>query len=528
MNPKLNILCIGGGISGLLFAIKAAEYAHVHLIVKDGLYNSNSYQAKGGIAAPFADNDSADEHIKDTIITGAGLCDEKAVHFMIKNARHCILELIEMGIKFTKNEKNILDLSREGGHRHDRIVHSKDETGKAVIETLVDIVRKHPNIYIYENHFVLDLIVQNDNCCGATILNQTENVSYNFYADIVVLASGGVGYLYLLNTNPNTATGDGYALAYRVGAKISNMEFLQFHPTMLYLHKREENILISEALRGAGAELKKKDGNSFMHKYHPMGSLAPRDIVTRSMIKEMRKDQANFLYLDATTIGNERLQTEFPYIYNTCKKYGIDISTQIIPIVPAAHYMCGGVVANLNGETTIPNLYAIGEVACTGVHGANRLASNSLLEGLVFADATASYIKHKHIVPHHFGDRSRYPIAKKMNSIGIELNLHISFDIEKLQSLMWDNAGIVRNEKNLETAKNSIQQYEDELLKIMKYNQNSRKYYELLNMVQAGLLIIQAALLREGSIGTHYREAISPENFEQGKKEEYAYLLSVL
>jgi len=492
---------VGGGISGLTFALKAVAFAKVYLIAKDGLYISNSYQAKGGIAAVFADNDSVDAHIQDTLVAGEGLCNNHAVNFMIRNAKESIIELLRLGVDFTQDHHRNLDLSKEGGHRHNRIVHAKDETGKHVIETLVKLVREHPNIYIYENHFAIDLIIENGECCGATILDQDKNEIYKLFADKTILATGGAAQVYALNTNPNSASGDGFAMAYRVGAEISNMEFVQFHPTMLYLKNQEENILISEALRGAGAELKNLDGSIFMNKYHPMGSLAPRDIVTRSMIKEMQKCHSDFLYLDATHIENGLLETEFPYIYNICKKYGIDISKRMIPVAPAAHYICGGVNTDLTGRTSVPNLFAIGEVACTGVHGANRLASNSLLEGLVFANAAAMYIQYSPIGIHEYYKHIITHVTEEKPP-----KSSISVDLKKIQSLMWANVGIVRNEEALNKAKYTLKKWEGELLDINPKNTLSRDNCELLNMVQTSLLITEAAIVRKESIGTHYRD----------------------
>lgn len=499
----MEIICVGGGISGLYFAIKAAEFASVTIYTKDELSKSNSYHAKGGIAAPFGDNDSISYHIQDTLRAGDRLCNEKAVAYMIQNSLRCIEDLVTLGTGFNKNENRQFDLSREGGHSRNRIVHIKDETGKEVINRLIHIVRNHPNITIKENHFVLDLIIENNSVIGASVLNTHSHAIENHYADVMVLATGGAGNLYSFNTNPPSATGDGYALAHRAGATMMNMEFVQFHPTMLYLPNNEDNILISEALRGAGAQLKDLEGIQFMYKYHAMGSLAPRDIVARSMLKEMKREGSDFLYLDATLIGEKKLQEEFPFIYTACKKYNIDISKEMIRVVPAAHYICGGVATGIDAKTSINRLYAIGEVACTGVHGANRLASNSLLEGIVFAASAAISIKEnlKPLIQKDSKIHNNY--TEKLQSIELIIPAVTQSDI---QQLMWNNLGIVRNPAGMKLAENQLYIWEQKLISEIEIHGRTRQLYELLNMVQTALLITSFALQRTENRGTHYAE----------------------
>ncbi|MBI3258601.1 MAG: L-aspartate oxidase [Ignavibacteriae bacterium] len=498
----LEIICIGGGVSGLYFAIKAAEFATVTIYTKDELPKSNSYHAKGGIAAPFGDNDSTSYHIHDTLIAGAGLCNEKAVTYMIQNSLRCIEDLETLGTEFNKDENLQFDLSREGGHSHNRIVHIKDETGKEVINRLIHLARNHPNIKIKEHHFVLELITEDNSVIGASILNTQTLSIENHYAEIVVLATGGAGNLYTFNTNPPSATGDGYALANRAGATMMNMEFVQFHPTMLYLPNREDNILISEAVRGAGAQLKDSKVIQFMYKYHTMGSLAPRDIVARSMLKEMQHEGSDFLYLDATSLGEKKLQDDFPFIYNACKKYDIDSSKEMIRVVPAAHYICGGVATDIDAKTSVNRLYAIGEVACTGVHGANRLASNSLLEGIVFADAAADSIKNMKIPKLKKSVLNKY-YHEEPQDIEQVISTVSQSDI---QQLMWNNLGIVRNPTAMKSAENQLNIWRQTLVSEIKIQGRSYQLNELLNMVETAMLITSFALNRTENKGTHYAE----------------------
>jgi len=499
----MEIICIGGGISGLYFAIKAAEFASVTIYTKDELTMSNSYHAKGGIAAPFGDNDSISNHIQDTLLAGDTLCNERAVTFMIQNSLSYIEDLVTLGTEFNKDENLKFDLSREGGHRRNRIVHIKDETGKEIINRLTHIARNHPNIRIREHHFVLDLLLENDSVIGVSLLNSFLQTIENHYAEVTVLATGGAGNLYSVNTNPPSATGDGYALAYRAGATMMNMEFVQFHPTMLYLPNIKDNILISEALRGAGAQLKDSAGVQFMCKYHTMGSLAPRDIVSRCMLKEMQREGSDFLYLDATLIGEKKLQKEFPFIYNACKKYNIDIGKEMMKIVPAAHYICGGIATDLDAKTSIHRLYAIGEVACTGVHGANRLASNSLLEGIVFAASAATSIKENLETLERKGSKIHNHFAEKLESVKLIIS---TVTPSYIQKLMWNNLGVVRYPRRMKLAEDQLDIWEQQIISEIEIYGSTRQLYELLNMVQTAQLITCAALKRTENRGAHYTE----------------------
>ena len=379
-----DILVIGSGIAGLHYAIRCSAFARVLVVTKGKIGESNTMFAQGGIAAVFDEHDSTENHMNDTLVAGDGLCNEAAVRLIAENARQSILELCSYKVHFDKTQNGEFDLHREGGHSYARVVHTADATGKEVEDSLIKVVRNNKNISVLENHFAIDLITEDNTCIGATVIDQANNEISDIRAKITMLATGGAGQLFLQNTNPPIATGDGFAMAYRAGAAISNMEFVQFHPTTLYA-PGSETFLITEAIRGFGAELKTKDGRTFMENYHPLRSLAPRDIVSRSILAELKKSDEPCVYLDMREFKTEDIKKHFPNIYQKCVESGLDLQKDMIPVVPAAHYMCGGVVTDLNARTTVENLYACGEVSCTGVHGANRLASNSLLEGLVFS-----------------------------------------------------------------------------------------------------------------------------------------------
>ncbi len=434
-NKHTDFLVIGSGIAGLNFALQAAQYGKVGIVTKKELMESNSNYAQGGIAAVLDKNDNFEKHITDTLKAGCYLNDKKAVETMVRQAPREIKRLLDIGVGFAR-EQNQLSLTQEGGHSKKRIAHAKDATGKEIERALIYQVRHHKNIAIFESHFALDLIIQNNKCVGAGVLND-KNKPEIFLSKATILATGGAGQVYKRNSNPKIATGDGIAMAHRAGAKIRDMEFIQFHPTALAKHGKPA-FLLSETLRGEGGGLKNKHGQTFMKKYHPLKELAPRDIVARAIFSELKNGP---IYLDIRHKGVEFIKQRFPYIYNELWWYGIKMENDLIPVAPAAHFVCGGVHTNLNGETNIPGLFAFGEVAHTGVHGANRLASNSLLECMVFSSRTiksaVKYIK-KQKMPHI-----------KINSLKILKSPQNPCNQCKktIQNIMWANVGIVREKK---------------------------------------------------------------------------------
>jgi L-aspartate oxidase len=498
-SKTVDFLVIGGGVAGLRAAIELASKGSVLVLTKDKITESTTGYAQGGIAVALSDEDEVCIHYDDTIKAGDGLCKEDAVRIMVEEGPEYILELISWGAEFDRKDSN-LSFTREAAHTRRRILHSQgDSTGKEIERALIQKVRAYPSVSRFDFAFTLDLIVHDNRCIGATVLRG--NAVINIFANAVILATGGAGQLYSKTTNPMISTGDGLAIAYRAGALIVDMEFIQFHPTTLYSPGAPQ-FLLSEAMRGEGAVLKNIQGKMFMSEYHEMEELAPRDTVTRAIVSEMVKTQSKHVYLDLTHLDKNFIRTRFPQIYNTCLQYDIDITEDMIPVSPAAHYIMGGVKTNLHGETSIRGLFAAGEVACTGVHGANRLASNSLLEGLVFGaragKKAAGYINEARtdMSDAEFPDRE---------DAGGEASSARAFDTEKtrstLRQIMWNNAGIIRCKKSLLPARDWLKRWEF----IIGTSFQNRRESELKNMLTVAYLIIHSALFREGSVGAHFR-----------------------
>src|SRR5665213_2692098 len=511
---NFDFLVLGSGIAGLSFALKVAPLGRVAIVTKKSSAESNTNYAQGGIAAVTSKEDSVEIHVRDTLESGAGLCHEDVVRTIVQEGPARIAELIELGMKFSEREINgarELDLGREGGHSKRRILHAKDVTGREIERALLNAIAAQPNIEIFENHFAIDLITRHklegeaggepptNRCLGAYVLDKNAAVVETFAARSVLLATGGCGKVYLYTTNPDIATGDGVAMAYRAGAAVANMEFIQFHPTCLY-HPKAKSFLISEAVRGEGGILKSLDGKEFMDGVHAMKSLAPRDIVARAIESEMKKSGADHVLLDITHKPAQFIIERFPNIYQTCLRYGIDITREPIPVVPAAHYQCGGVVTNVDGETDIAGLYAVGEVACTGLHGANRLASNSLLEALVCAHRAAEKIISAPLQK----IEAKIPLWQSGNATNADELVVVSHNWDEIRRLMWDYVGIVRTNKRLQRAQKRIANLQEE---IHDYYWNfivTSDLLELRNIATVAELIVSCALLRTESRGLNY------------------------
>ena len=489
-----DITIIGSGIAGLYCALKCADFAQVTLITKGEIGESNTRYAQGGIAAVMDAHDSVEQHVQDTLAAGDGLCDEPAVRLMAEQAKSAVFDLQRMHAVFDKTRSGEFDLHREGGHSRARVVHRADATGREIEGALVGMVRMNSNITVREHGFAMDLICDRHTCCGVTVYDKVEDEVIALSARALVLATGGAAQIYKYNTNPMIATGDGFAMAKRAGARINNMEFVQFHPTTLY-SPGSETFLITEALRGHGAQLRNGEGEDFMPKYHPMGSLAPRDVVSRAIILELQRSSELCVFLDARSIDPGTLSEHFPNILRRCMQEGIDVQTDMIPVIPAAHYTCGGVVTDLRARTSIDHLYACGEVACTRVHGANRLASNSLLEGLVFAVQAAEHIKVS-----SYNTRSQFALSDRSTQFAGR-GKTMQIQRKSLQELMWEYVGIIRTEAGLRQCLSE--------LNAMKLSDEAQAFtieeLEFLNMIETGIMIVEAALRRKKSAGCHYR-----------------------
>lgn len=510
MKITSDFLVIGSGIAGLSYALKVADRGTVSLVTKRDIDITATQLAQGGIAAVYSTEDSFAEHVQDTMVAGVDLPHRDVVELVVESGPKAIADLIDWGVQFSRNQDNEYDLTREGGHSHRRILHAKDATGREIERALVEAARKHPNITIYQHHIAVDLItegkilkkqLQQNSCLGAYILDIKNKEVVSFGARFTVLATGGAGKVYLYTCNPDIATGDGVAIGWRAGADVANMEFMQFHPTTLF-HPHAKSFLISEAVRGEGGILKRADGYAFMADYHPLKDLAPRDIVARAIDSEMKKSGDDSVFLDITYKGAEFIKDHFPMIYETCLGFGIDMTKEPIPVVPATHYLCGGLCADKDGETNIRNLFAIGEVACTGLHGANRLASNSLLEGVVFAKRAAELSLSRLAEEHPpYPPIPAWDCGKATDS---DEEVIVAHNWDEIRRSMWNYVGIVRSDKRLQRALNRIDMIQKE---IDEYYWNfllTSDLIELRNITTVARLIVQSALSRHESRGLHY------------------------
>jgi len=514
MHPsgQYDVLIIGSGAAGLSLALRLAPSARIALISKAALSEGATLYAQGGISVVLDKEDSLQSHVEDTLNTGAGLCDPAVVEYTVKHARRCIQWLIDQGVAFTRAEGSVTGadyhLTREGGHSHRRVVHAADATGRAVEMTLERQAREHPNITVFEYHLAVDLIREKTpatprggRCVGAYLLDLRDNNRVSVVAArCTVLATGGAGKVYLYTTNPDIASGDGIAMAWRAGCRVANMEFIQFHPTCLY-HPKAKSFLITEAVRGEGGRLLLPDGSRFMERFDPRGELAPRDIVARAIDHEMKRLGIECVYLDISHKPAEFIRTHFPTIHERCLDLGIDVTREPIPVVPAAHYLCGGVITDLRGRTDIEGLYAIGEMTSTGLHGANRMASNSLLECLVFAESAAGDILQRlqDLTP-----PGPLPAWDESQVTDSDEEVVVAHNWDELRRFMWDYVGIVRTDKRLQRALHRTELLKQEIDEYYGNFRVTRDLLELRNLVLIAELIIRSALLRKESRGLHY------------------------
>lgn len=524
-NIKTDFLVVGSGLAGLAAALKLSTLGEVLILTKEKVGNANSTWAQGGISAVFSSEDSFASHIQDTLVAGAGLCNETAVENIVTQAPERIQDLINWGVQFDhkKNPQGDhfeMDLTKEGGHSYRRILHFEDQTGKHIHQKLLERVRQTANIKILEDTFAIDLILNKQvnawdmnpaECLGLYALNNKTGLVEPYLASQIILATGGSGKVYKYTTNWSGATGDGIAIAYRAGARLANLEFMQFHPTCLY-HKDSRNFLISEALRGEGGELIDGQGIAFMKKYHPLGSLAPRDIVARSIDAEMKRSGATSVFLDMTHLDPEFLKNRFPSIYQKCLEYQIDLTTTPIPVVPAAHYLCGGVLTDVAGQTDIQRLSVIGESACTGLHGANRLASNSLLECVAMAENLFQKLKNeKKLTSFTMPNPWFYP----QNTDDDEM-IVIHHMWNEIREIMWNYVGIVRSNKRLLRAQSRLKNIMTEVREYYSNFKIHKDIIELRNIATVAEAIVECALKREDSIGIHYNLDNPTSNIKSG------------
>lgn len=514
MTRKYDYLVIGSGIAGMSFALKVAGHGTVALVCKTTLDEANTALAQGGVASVTnLEVDDFDKHIHDTMVAGDWLSDPEAVEKVVRNAPAQINELIRWGVDFDKKEDGSFDLHREGGHSEFRILHHADNTGFEIQDSLIKAVRANKNIDVYEHHFAVEIITQHHlgkivtrrtpdiTCYGAYVLDTVTGVVDTFLSKVTLIATGGVGAVYQTTTNPLVATGDGIAMVYRAKGTVKDMEFIQFHPTALYHPGDRPSFLITEAMRGYGAVLRNKAGEEFMHKYDPRLSLAPRDIVARAIDSEMKLHGDDHVYLDVTHKDPEETKKHFPNIYAKCLSLGIDITKDYIPVAPAAHYLCGGIKVDTNAESSIRRLYAVGECSCTGLHGGNRLASNSLIEAVVYADAAA---RHAMEQVGHYDFRTDVPEWNDEGTRHPEEMVLITQSIKEVGQIMGTYVGIVRSNLRLDRAWNRLDILYEETEKLFKCSKASREICELRNIINVGYLIMRQAKERKESRGLHY------------------------
>ncbi|MBW1777194.1 MAG: L-aspartate oxidase [Deltaproteobacteria bacterium] len=536
---RSDFLIIGSGIAGLSFALKVADFGEVVLVTKKEVVESNTNLAQGGIASVFGDTDSFDLHIQDTLTAGAGLCHPDVVAMVVKEGPKRIRELIELGVSFSllKGEKTdgsagvpvSFHLGQEGGHSRKRIVHAHDMTGQEVEQTLVRRVKNHPRIRLYENHIAVDLITvstrmkrgiitttHEDFCCGAYVLDRESTRVKTFSAKVTILATGGAGKVYLYTSNPDIATGDGIAMGYRAGATVANLEFVQFHPTCLF-HPEAKNFLISEAVRGEGGVIVDATGRAFMRDYDPQKDLACRDVVARAIDTELKKTGQDCVFLDISHRSADFIRERFPNLYEKCLEFGIDMTRQPIPVVPAAHYICGGIVTDMEGRTDIQRLYAVGETACTGLHGANRLASNSLLEALVYAhNASCRAVQDLKEPDQPFPE---LPPWDPVGTTDSDERIVVSQNWDEIRRLMWNYVGIVRSDKRLARARRRIELIANEIQEYYWDFKVDADLIELRNIATVAELIIRSAMHRKESRGLHYNIAYPFQDDQRWKKD---------
>ena len=514
MTKRYDFLVIGSGIAGMSFALKVASRGRVALVCKTTLDEANTALAQGGVASVTnLEVDDFDKHIHDTMVAGDWLSDPAAVEQVVKGAPEQIRRLVEWGVDFDKNADGAFDLHREGGHSEFRILHHADNTGYEIQQSLIKAVRANPDIDIYENHFAIEIITQHHlgrivtrrtpdiDCYGAYVLDTTTGAVDTFLAKVTVMATGGVGSVYTTTTNPLVATGDGIAMVYRAKGTVKDMEFIQFHPTALYHPGDRPSFLITEAMRGYGAVLRNLKGEEFMQKYDPRLSLAPRDIVARAIDSEMKLHGDDHVYLDVTHKDPEETRRHFPNIYAKCLSLGIDITKDYIPVAPAAHYLCGGIKVDLNGESSIRHLYALGECSCTGLHGGNRLASNSLIEAVVYAEAAS---RHASEAIQHVDWRTDVPVWNDEGTRHPEEMVLITQSIKEVGQIMSTYVGIVRSNLRLDRAWNRLDILYEETERLFKSSKVSREICELRNIINVGYLVMRQAKERHESRGLHY------------------------
>jgi L-aspartate oxidase len=513
MKKRTDFLVIGSGIAGLTFALRAAKSGKVSIVTKGKLEDSNTRYAQGGIAAVFSEPDNFEKHIRDTLIAGDGFCNEDVVRMVVEEAPDRIKDLIALGVSFDRKEDGSYDLAKEGGHTEYRILHHKDKTGEVIQKTLVEQVRQDPNIEIFEDHFAIEILTQHHlgdvlkknypdiKCFGAYVADLTNQKVITFLSRITVMATGGMGNVYMTTTNPEIATGDGVAMVYRAKGTIENMEFVQFHPTSLWDPNIRPSFLITEALRGFGAELKNMSGEKFMKRYDSRGSLAPRDIVARAIDNEMKIWGDDHVWLDCTHLNKEGLIDHFPNVYEHCLARGIDITKDMIPVVPAAHYSCGGIKVDMDGESNISRLYALGEVSSTGLHGANRLASNSLIEAAVYSHRAAMHAAAR---LKELKFEEKIPDWDYKGTTHLEEMILVTQNYKEVQMIMSNYVGIVRSDLRLARALIRLEIIYKETESLYKRSLISRKICELRNLINVGYLIIKMAKNRQESRGLHY------------------------